>query len=51
MADMYLYFVRCYGNDADAAERALATYLEGYIPGRVRTHLERDRARAKRDSE
>jgi hypothetical protein len=35
IGDLYCYFLRCFDGNADAAEAALAQYLEGNIPPKV----------------
>jgi hypothetical protein len=35
VTDLYHFFLRCFDNDAQAAEGALAQYLEGKLPDEV----------------
>jgi hypothetical protein len=37
LTDLYLFLLRCFDNEAQAAESALAEYLEGNVPEAVRT--------------
>ena len=36
MTDLYLYFLKCLNNNQQAAEDAMAEYLEGRIPEPIR---------------
>lgn len=40
VTDLYLFLLRCLDNEAEAAERALAEYLEGEVPEAIRKRVQ-----------
>jgi predicted TPR repeat methyltransferase len=45
VSDLYLFFLRCFDDEAQAAEAALAEYLEGNVPEAVRICIQQAQKR------